>query len=77
VWRSSWSESYLITPLIQKRMVSLPPALTIVFQLLAGVLAGGLGLLLAAPLTVVGLVLVRRLYLDRILGEREDPMGPS
>jgi predicted PurR-regulated permease PerM len=70
-------ESYLITPLIQKRMVSLPPALTIVVQLLAGVLAGGLGLLLAAPLTVAGLVLVRRLYLDRVLGEREEPMGPS
>jgi predicted PurR-regulated permease PerM len=70
-------ESYLITPLIQKRMVSLPPALTIVVQLLAGVLAGGLGLLVAAPLTVAGLVLVRRLYLDHVLGEREDPMGPG
>ena len=70
-------ESYLVTPLIQKRMVSLPPALTIVVQLLAGVLAGGLGLLLAAPLTVVGMVLVRRIYLDRVLGEREEPMGPG
>jgi predicted PurR-regulated permease PerM len=70
-------ESYLVTPLLQKRMVSLPPALTIVAQVLAGVLFGALGLLLAAPLTATGLVLVRRLYLDGVLGERVEPLGPS
>lgn len=70
-------ESYLVTPLLQKRMVSLPPALTIVAQVLAGVLFGPLGLLLAAPLTATALVLVRRLYVDGVLGERVEPMGPS
>lgn len=55
-------ESYAITPLIQQRTVSLPPALIITAQLIMGVLAGGLGLALATPLAAAGLVLVRELY---------------
>ncbi len=68
-------ETYLITPYIQKRMVAIPPALTIVAQVLAGVLSGGLGLLLAAPLTAAALVLVRRLYIEDLLGEYETPIA--
>jgi predicted PurR-regulated permease PerM len=52
-------ETYLITPKVQQDMVSLPPAVTLVAQLLAGVLAGGLGLVLAAPLAAGGLQLAR------------------
>lgn len=55
-------ESYAITPLIQQRTVSLPPALTISAQLIMGVLAGGLGLALATPLAAGILTLVRELY---------------
>lgn len=54
-------ESYLITPFIQRRTVSLPPALTISAQFLLGMLAGALGLFVATPLAAVGLTLVRRL----------------
>lgn len=53
-------ESYLVTPLVQQRTVALPPALTLGVQLLAGVLAGPLGLVLAAPLAAAGMVLVHR-----------------
>ena len=53
-------ESYLVTPLIQQRTVALPPALTLGVQLLAGVLAGPLGLVLAAPLAATAMVLVHR-----------------
>ncbi|MHB8862325.1 MAG: AI-2E family transporter, partial [Pirellulaceae bacterium] len=62
-------ESYLITPHIQKRMVSLPPAVVISAQLLMGVLFGFMGLLLATPITAAGLVLVRMLYLEDMRGE--------
>ena len=61
-------ESYLITPLIQREMVSIPPALLFVVQLLLGYFFGLLGLLLAAPLTAVLMVLVRTLYVEDILG---------
>jgi predicted PurR-regulated permease PerM len=60
-------ESYLVTPLIQQRSVSLPPALTLATQLVAVVLLGVLGLALATPLTAAALVLVRELYVKDLL----------
>ncbi len=59
-------ESNAITPLIQRRAVSLPPALTIVAQMVMGALAGVLGVILATPLTALAMVLVRRLHVDRM-----------
>lgn len=63
-------ESYVFTPWMQQRIVSVPPALTIAVQLLFGLLAGTLGLLLATPLAAVGMVLVRMLYVEDLLGDR-------
>jgi len=45
-------ESYLITPLIQKKAISLSPALHIIIQLTFGVLFGFLGLMFAVPFAV-------------------------
>lgn len=59
-------ESYLITPLIQQETVSLPPALTIVAQIAMGILLGAGGVILATPMTAATLVLVRRLYVERL-----------
>jgi len=56
----------LITPLIQRKAVSLPPAATIVAQTVMGGLIGPLGLIVATPLTAVVLLLTRRLYVDRL-----------
>jgi len=66
-------ESNLLTPLIDRETVELPPALTIVFQLALGVLIGGLGLVLATPLLVVVMVVVQQVYIQDILGESEPP----
>lgn len=57
-------DGYLFTPLVQKRTVELPPALTITAQVLLGVLLGGAGVVLATPLTAAALVLVRALYVE-------------
>ncbi len=46
-------ESYLVTPLIQKHAVKLPPALLIVTQLVLGTLLGLVGLVIAAPLMAI------------------------
>ncbi|HLX30955.1 MAG TPA: AI-2E family transporter [Casimicrobiaceae bacterium] len=54
-------ESYLVTPLVQQRTVSLPPAFTLTMQLVTGVLFGPLGLILGAPLAAVALVTAHRL----------------
>ena len=62
-------ESYLLTPLILKHAVSLPPVLTLSVVVLFGVLFGFLGLLLATPLAAVLLVLVQILYVRDTLGD--------
>lgn len=54
----------VVMPLLQNKMVDLPPAITIFGIIAAGILFGVAGVLLATPLTIVVLVLVRRLYLD-------------
>lgn len=71
-------ESNVIIPQVQKHMVSIPPALFLFAVLAFGILFGVLGMLVAAPLTVVAFVLVKSLYLKRTLGEPvELPAGES
>lgn len=57
------AEAYLVTPLAQRHVIRLPPALTLLMQLLMWKIGGILGLAVAAPLAAVCLVLVRSLYL--------------
>ncbi len=63
-------ESNIVTPIIERETVELPPALTILFQLVLGVLIGGLGLVLATPLLAVIMVLVQMVYIQDILGDK-------
>jgi predicted PurR-regulated permease PerM len=68
-------ESYLITPLIQERAVSIPPAVLISAQVIMGILAGAIGVLMATPLAVVLIVLVQMLYLADVLGDPVSTLG--
>lgn len=68
-------ESNAITPLIQQRAVSLPPALLVVVQLLGGILAGLLGVLVATPLAVAVIILVQMVYVQGILDDPVQVMG--
>lgn len=54
-------ESYVLTPLIQRKAVSLPPAVTLLAQVAVGLVAGGIGLLLATPLIAAILAIARGL----------------
>ena len=64
-------ESNLVTPMIERKTVELPPALTIIFQLALAVLVGGLGLVLATPLLAVIMVFVQMVYVQDILGDHD------
>lgn len=61
------AESYLIQPIIQQVAVEIP-AVVLLFSLLAfATLFGPIGILFAAPMTVVTYVLVKRLYVIEAL----------
>lgn len=64
-----FTESNLITPLLMKQMVKLPPALTLLFQTMMGVLFGFLGLLLAVPILATSKILVNELYVEGVADE--------
>lgn len=68
-------ESNLTYPLIQKRAVALPPALTLFAVLGFGVLFGPLGVIFAAPLLVVLFVMVKILYIRNTLGDETEVPG--
>jgi predicted PurR-regulated permease PerM len=63
-------ESNIVTPLIERETIELPPALTIMFQLALAILVGGLGLVLATPLLAVVMVLVQMVYINDVLGDK-------
>jgi predicted PurR-regulated permease PerM len=62
-------EAYVASPLIQQKAVSVPPVVLILALFTFGALFGILGLVVAAPLTAVGLVLIKILYVEHVLGD--------
>jgi len=56
----------IVTPLIQKKMINLPPALTLISQLIMGALSGALGIILAVPLLAMLIILVDELYVKKM-----------
>lgn len=61
------AENYLLSPLVEQRAVSLPPALVIFSTLLLAALAGPLGVVLASPLTATCIVAVKLLYVEDVV----------
>jgi predicted PurR-regulated permease PerM len=70
---ASQFEANLITPLILRRMVQLPMAVTLFAVLAAGVLLGPLGVLFATPLAVVVHAVLDRTYLESLDGRPASP----
>lgn len=68
-------EGNFITPLIQQRAVSIPPALLLAVQLVMGVFFGALGVLVATPLGVTVIILVQMIYVEDVLGEEVQLLG--
>lgn len=53
----------IILPLLQKKMINIPPALTLLSQLIMGTLAGLMGIILAVPLLAILIIVIDELYL--------------
>jgi len=65
-------ESNVITPMLIREELQLPSGGVMLFQLVAVTLFGALGLLLAVPILLVLVVLVREIYSYDILGLRSE-----
>lgn len=62
-------ESWLVTPMVQKKAVEVPPVLLLSAQLMMAFAAGILGVILATPLLVAVMTLTRTLYIEDMLGD--------
>lgn len=58
----------ILQPIVQKHAVDVPPAVLLFSVIGMGLLFGFIGVLLAAPLTIVVFVLVQRIYVQTLLG---------
>jgi predicted PurR-regulated permease PerM len=55
----------IVTPLLQNKIINLPPALTLMSQLIMGALSGVMGIILAVPILSIIIILLDELYLKR------------
>ncbi len=62
-------ESSAVSPVVQQRLISLPPALILSGQLIIGAFTGLLGLTLATPIMAILVVLVKMLYVHDVLDD--------
>jgi predicted PurR-regulated permease PerM len=72
-------EANFVAPVVMERQVNLPPVLTIAGVLLLGKLFGLAGLVVAVPILVIVMVLIRHLLLGELYGDsvNELPSGSA
>lgn len=63
-------EGNILTPLVEKRLIFIPPALVLLGIAAIGTLLGIAGVIFAAPIVVTVYVAVKQLYVKDILGEK-------
>src|SRR5204863_4985468 len=62
-------ESYVLTPIIQRQALNIPPATLFGFQILLGVVFGVWGLALALPLMAVAKVMIDHFKAESVSSE--------
>jgi len=70
-------ESNFLTPLIQRHKLSLPMAMVLFAQLVLGVFAGALGLILATPIFAILMILIKMLYVEDVLNDHSFKLEPE
>lgn len=70
-------EGNLIAPLIQRRMVYIPPAVMLLGLVIILFLFGGVSLIFAGPITVMAFIAIKKLYVRDSLGEETFLPGES
>ncbi|MFP4298654.1 MAG: AI-2E family transporter [Spirulinaceae cyanobacterium] len=63
-------EGNLLTPIVQRHTVDLPPALTLTVIFIMGLLFGPFAIFIATPLAATFLILIKMVYLEDVLKSR-------
>jgi predicted PurR-regulated permease PerM len=58
----------IVLPLLQKKMINIPPALTLLSQLIMGTVSGLMGIILAVPLLAILIIVIDELYIKKQRG---------
>ncbi len=70
-------ENYLITPIVQRKLVRLAPVVVIVAQVILGLTFGLIGALLATPIAIIVIVAVQMLHVEDELGDTVRILGTT
>jgi predicted PurR-regulated permease PerM len=65
-------EGYVAAPLVERKFITIPPALILLGLVMVEIIFGAGGLILGAPITVVVFVLVKMLYVEDPLEQEEN-----
>lgn len=65
-WLAHTLDDFLVIPIAERRIVHLPPALTMLMQVALGGTVGLLGIAFAAPLTAAAIVAARTLWIESV-----------
>lgn len=65
-------ENHILIPILMREGVNIPPALTIIAQAVFALVFGFIGLLVAVPVLAAGLVAVKMLYVEDVVGDPVD-----
>jgi predicted PurR-regulated permease PerM len=69
-------ESNVLTPLIQRWAVELPPVIALLSIVVCGLLFGVMGVIFATPIAVVVMAMVQHLYVEDTLEKNSGPKVP-
>ncbi|MCA9892587.1 MAG: AI-2E family transporter [Anaerolineae bacterium] len=70
IYGMSFLQSQIVGPLLANESMKLAPVLILIGQVVFGVFFGFLGIMLAVPLTALGVVLISEIYIKDFLGDR-------
>lgn len=69
IYGMSFIQSQIFSPILFSESINLPPVMVLLGQIVAGVLFGFIGILLAVPITAILMILVQEVYIKDILGD--------
>jgi predicted PurR-regulated permease PerM len=70
-------DGYILTPLVDRKSVELPPVVTLSAQLLLGIMFGFIGLVVASPVAAAVMIVVEMVYVEDVLGDVVTPSRGS